>query len=185
MALKVKRFLTDVNASNLYVCWCTESGQGAIVDPSEYNSDIEGFISDRGIRINSIFITHGHYDHDSALEAVRAKFPVLVYSAKAYQGVSLVTHGDEISLGKEKIRVVKTCGHTEDSVSYISRKVAFVGDAVFAAAVGGTSNRSNFEREVDAIRSNLFSLPDSTTLYPGHGPATTVSVERIYNPFFF
>lgn len=183
--LKVKRFLTNVNASNLYICWCPDSGEGAVIDPSEYTEDIDIFIKEKGIKITSVFITHGHYDHDSALDAVREKFPILVYSAKGYKGVSQVTHGDKIRLGNDSVRVVSTYGHTEDSVSYIAEKFAFVGDALFAAAVGGTSSRRNFEREVAAVKENLFTLPESTILFPGHGPATTVSVEKIYNPFFF
>lgn len=162
MTLQVKRFLTTVNASNLYLCWCDQTMEGAIVDPSEFSNEIENFIKEKKIKVNSVYITHGHYDHDSALDAVKEKFPVLVYSAKSYPGVSFVAHGDRLKLGKTTFRVVSTLGHTEDSVSYISQKYAFVGDALFAAAVGGTSNRTNFEREVEAVRKNLFSLPDST-----------------------
>jgi hydroxyacylglutathione hydrolase len=184
MALKVKRFLTSVNASNCYLCWCGDTGEGVIVDPSEFGPEIQKAVSGNGVTLTGIFITHGHYDHDSAVGDVRAAHEVPVFAAGNYPGGRQVSDGDTVAVGAERFRVVSTPGHTEDSISFIGTGLAFVGDALFAAAVGGTSSRAYFEREVQGVREHILSLPDCYTLYPGHGPATTVAVERSYNPFF-
>jgi glyoxylase-like metal-dependent hydrolase (beta-lactamase superfamily II) len=184
MALKVKRFLTSVNASNCYLCWCTETKEGAIVDPSEFSEDMRAVIAKNEIKIVAILITHGHYDHDSAVEDVRAEHDVPVYAVNAYGNGSQVEDDDVIEIGESSLYVAATPGHTPDSITFIGEGVAFVGDALFAAAVGGTASRDLFEQETGGVREHILSLPDCTILYPGHGPATTAAVERAYNPFF-
>ena len=71
-----------------------------------------------------------------------------------------------------------------DSVSLVLGQVAFTGDALFAGSIGGTSSEAANQRERANIRAELFSLPETTELYPGHGPATTVWIEKNHNPFF-
>jgi glyoxylase-like metal-dependent hydrolase (beta-lactamase superfamily II) len=184
MGMKIKRFLTSVNDSNCYLCWCDVTGEGALVDPSEFNDDIRQAIRGNNIELTGILITHGHYDHNGAVPAVREEFDATVYAAGNYPNGVQVSDDDVIEIGNVAFYVASTPGHTEDSVSFIAEGIAFVGDALFAAAVGGTSSRPYFEREVQGIRENLFTLPGCTILYPGHGPATTVAVESCYNPFF-
>lgn len=184
MGLKVKRFLTSVNASNCYLCWCENTKEGVIVDPSEFNDEMREAIENENINMVGVFITHGHYDHNSALSEVRTEYDVTVFAAGNYPDGKVVESEDVLELGETAFIVAATPGHTEDSISFLGESMAFVGDALFAAAVGGTSSRPYFEREVEGIREHLLSLPDCAVLYPGHGPATTVAVERCYNPFF-
>lgn len=184
MGLKVRRYLTSVNASNCYLCWCEGSKEGVIIDPSEYTDEMRKEIEANGVNITGIFITHGHYDHDKALDQVRGDHDVPVYAAGSYPGGKQVEADDIIEVGESSFIVADLPGHTEDSIAFIGEGIAFVGDALFAAAVGGTSGRANFEREVAGVLENILSMPDSSTLYPGHGPATNVAVERCYNPFF-
>jgi hydroxyacylglutathione hydrolase len=184
MGLQVERYLTSVNAANTYICWCEGTREGIIVDPAEFTEEMQNDIVHLGISIVGVFITHGHYDHDSGLDAVREKHQVTIYAAGNYPESKQVGADDVIELGECGFIVAATPGHTEDSLTFISEKVAFVGDALFAGAVGGTSSRVYFEREVEGVRHQVLSLPHCTVLYPGHGPATTVGIERCYNPFF-
>ena len=69
-------------------------------------------------------------------------------------------------------------------MSLIHDQAAFVGDALFAGSLGGTRRRADYDRQRRAVADELLSLPPATTLYPGHGPATTVGEERRSNPFF-
>jgi hydroxyacylglutathione hydrolase len=184
MALKVKRYLTSVNAANSYLCWCEGSREGIIVDPAEFPEEMVNDIVEHGVNVVAIFITHGHWDHDSGLDQVRAVHDVPVYAAGNYPEGKQVGADDVIELGECGFIVAATPGHTEDSLSFISEKLAFVGDALFAGAVGGTSSRVYFERQIEGVRHQILSLPHCTVLYPGHGPATTVAIERCYNPFF-
>jgi len=186
MKPRVKRFITSVNASNCYLCWCAETHHGAIIDPSEFSDEIRGVIGQEGIDLQAIYLTHSHYDHNAAVGELKSEFdlPVVAVSDE-YPNETRISDGEIFRLGNLEIQVAAIPGHTADSVAFIAEGVAFVGDALFAAAVGGTSDRRHFEQETSGVREKLFGLPPDTILYPGHGPATTVAVERAYNPFFY
>ena len=89
-----------------------------------------------------------------------------------------------VRVGEQSFRVAATPGHTPGGVSLIHDQIAFVGDALFAGSLGGTRRRTDYHRQRQAVADELLSLPEETTLYPGHGPATTVAEERENNPFF-
>jgi glyoxylase-like metal-dependent hydrolase (beta-lactamase superfamily II) len=184
MSLKVKRYLTAVNAANCYLCWCDETMVGMVVDPAEFTAEMEAFVTERDINLTKVLITHSHYDHDGGLDVVRKKYAVEINAAHSYTGGLIVAENDVVPLGNHFFTAYPTTGHTADSLSFVSREIAFVGDAIFAAAVGGTSNRDFFREEVTGIKKYLLAQPNSMILYPGHGPATTVAIERLYNPFF-
>jgi glyoxylase-like metal-dependent hydrolase (beta-lactamase superfamily II) len=80
--------------------------------------------------------------------------------------------------------VLATPGHTPDSLSLSFPGVVFTGDALFAGSVGGTGSPRNASQQIEAIRKHIFALPDDYEIHPGHGPASTVAVERGCNPFF-
>jgi hydroxyacylglutathione hydrolase len=186
MKPKVKRFLTAVNASNCYLCWCPVTHEGAIVDPAEFTEEMRGVIKDEGINLRAIYLTHSHYDHTAAVGELIDEFGLPVVAAsEEYPDAVEVSDGETLMLGNLEIKVAALPGHTEDSIAFVAEGIAFVGDALFAAAVGGTSDRRFFEQETAGVREKLLSLPPDTVLLPGHGPATTVSIERAYNPFFF
>jgi hydroxyacylglutathione hydrolase len=185
MSLKVKRFLTTVNASNCYLCWCPATGRGAIVDPAEFTAEMKEAIRENGIILEAIYLTHSHYDHNGAVEEVLQEHEVQVVAAESRLKGKRAADGDVLNLGEEKIAVAAVPGHTPDSTAFIGSGLAFVGDALFAAAVGGTTDRARFEEETENVRRKILSLPDCVVLYPGHGPATTVALERTFNPFFY
>jgi hydroxyacylglutathione hydrolase len=183
---KIKRFLTSVNASNCYLCWCPETREGAIIDPAEFTSEMRSFIEAEGINLKVIYLTHSHFDHNAAVGELMDEFDLPVAAAEEeYPNEAQVSDGETLLLGNLEIKVAALPGHTEDSIAFIAEGSAFVGDALFAAAVGGTADRRFFEQETTGVREKLFTLPPDTVLYPGHGPATTVALERTYNPFFF
>ena len=184
MALRVKRFLTSVNSSNCYICWCDETGHGAVIDPAEFTAEMRDEIKQRGIDIKAIYLTHNHYDHTSAVDEFKRAYGCSVFAGTPSHGSETVTDGRTLELGKVIFRVAFTPGHTDDSICFVTEGAAFVGDALFAAAVGGTVDRTHFEQEVAGVRAKILCLPDEPILYPGHGPATTVGIESCYNPFF-
>lgn len=185
MGLKVKRFLTSVNDANCYICWCENTGHGAIVDPAEFTEDMKRTISSNNIRLQLILLTHAHYDHNNAVDDVKREHPAPVIALHVFSD-SIPEDGENtLRIGEEEIQMVAVPGHTEDSAAFIGKGLAFVGDALFAAAVGGTGDRAHFEQETQNVREKILSLPECAILYPGHGPATTVAIEKSYNPFFF
>jgi glyoxylase-like metal-dependent hydrolase (beta-lactamase superfamily II) len=106
--------------------------------------------------------------------AAHALFPVADLRLK---------EGDTVQVGKLNLRVLETPGHTADSLSFVLGNDVFCGDALFAGSVGGTNSREEYATLIQSIRSQLLPLGDDMVLHPGHGPATTVLIERLFNPF--
>ena len=93
-------------------------------------------------------------------------------------------HGDEVTVGKMTAKTVDTSGHTPVALSLIFPGTVFSGDALFAGSVGGTSSPETYEQQLENIRKNLFTLPGEYEVHTGHGPSTTIGIEREFNPFF-
>jgi glyoxylase-like metal-dependent hydrolase (beta-lactamase superfamily II) len=87
-------------------------------------------------------------------------------------------------VGKLTGTVLATQGHTLDSISLAFPGLVFTGDALFSGSIGGTSSPRNAQQEIDHVRRNILSLPDDYEIHPGHGPSSTVAIERNHNPFF-
>jgi glyoxylase-like metal-dependent hydrolase (beta-lactamase superfamily II) len=178
---------------NGYVLGCKETGKGAVVDPGFDAEKLLKAIESANLEIELILLTHGHADHIGALSEIsqateapalinKADMPLLGGLNTKIEG-NLV-EGETVAVGNQEFVVRSTAGHTAGGMSLIHREVAFVGDALFAGSLGGTKNIGDYEQQRRAVSQNLLSLDEGVTLYPGHGPATTVGEERANNPFF-
>ena len=136
--------------------------------------------------MTGIFLTHLHWDHDGALGSILQRLDVPVYSfTGATPKGKAVKEGAKIPLGRLDARVLQTTGHTPNSISLVVEEMlVFVGDALFAGSIGGTSSEAAKREEIENIRTKIFILPEETLLCPGHGPMTTVGIEKNANPFF-
>ena len=199
----IEHFLiTEVNETNVYLVGCLETREGALVDAGGFDLRVVEAAERRGLRVGSILITHDHFDHTGGLAEYRGAFPgcrVLAGHARAGgDDATAVADGDSLAIGRLAVRVLAIPGHTPESVAFhftrgdasgapgqaaVPVSVVFPGDVLFAGSVGGTAGQSAHDREVRGIREKLLTLPESTAVYPGHGPATTVGVERRNNPF--
>ncbi|MDF2612840.1 MAG: fold metallo-hydrolase [Clostridia bacterium] len=184
---------------------------GFLVDPGDEAERILSEIMSHRWVIEKIILTHGHFDHIGAVEQIRNAIgcPVVIHEeGKAYlqnaewnlssiYGIGYtfdadeyVQHGDVIVLETNpdmNLRVIHAPGHTSDGAAYFceKEKTAFVGDIIFNGAVGRCDNPGgNMNRLLSSIRAQIFTLPDETVLFPGHGPSTTVKHEKATNPFF-
>lgn len=102
------------------------------------------------------------------------------------EGVKDLVHGDTLVLDDTTWTVLDTSGHSPGGRTIYCKqlKLAIVGDAIFAGSIGRTDfHHSDHNRLIQNIRDHILTLPDDTTLIPGHGPATTVGAERRSNPF--
>jgi len=194
-------------AENAYIVWHAESGQAAVVDPGDEGEEILRGVTDRGLTLGKILITHGHFDHVGAVRFLKERTAAAVYihpgevarmRAAPRQGAmfglgvpeppapdALVEEGDVVPLADQEFRVLHTPGHTPGHVAFVSGGIAFVGDLIFAGSIGRTDLPGGSHADLlRAVREKIFTLPDETILFPGHGPATTVGEERRTNPFF-
>lgn len=173
---------------NTYLIACFQTREAALIDAGAWGDAIPQFVEARGLTVKTIFITHNHFDHIQGLPKIVEHFGAQVIAGTPeLDGAKVdrvVKHGDEVKVGRHAGRVVDTSGHTPVGISLVLPPLIFTGDALFAGSVGGTSNDTDANHELDQIRKNLFTLPGHYEVHSGHGPATTIEIERTYNPFF-
>ena len=182
--------------------WFEHAGKGWLVDPGD--DSVRAFLPELG-RVDVVLLTHGHVDHVLGLAAVRARHPDarillpkadLAWYRKADLQASMfglryvqVPEPDDLlepPCELDGIAVLPTPGHTPGGVCYHLSEagVCFSGDTLFAQGVGRTDFPGGSWAELSrSIRDQLFTLPPSTVVYPGHGPETTIAEERRSNPF--
>jgi hydroxyacylglutathione hydrolase len=193
--------------TNCYLVGCEETRLGAVMDPGGDAAVILSAVDRRGLTLKVILLTHAHFDHIGGLaelaEATHAQvalhpgdLPLLrAQGGAAMFGIFVrpspepdwaLSEGQVIKVGTLRLNVLHTPGHTPGHVTFYepTAKAAFDGDVLFMQGIGRTDfPGSSYKQLMDSIRNKLFALPDDTTLYPGHGPATTVGDEKRSNPF--
>jgi glyoxylase-like metal-dependent hydrolase (beta-lactamase superfamily II) len=196
-------------ATNGYLLYDENSLEGVLVDaPPEISSKIINHINEKQIRLKAILLTHSHWDHTADAAAIKKLTNSLLYVHRADEYRLLDQNGnsifklpfkienvkpdsylndyDTITFGINTLEVVHTPGHTEGSVCFVehNEKVVFSGDTLFQNSIGRTDLPGGSTKLIlNSIMNRLLILPDSFTVYPGHGIATTIGKEKRMNPF--
>jgi hydroxyacylglutathione hydrolase len=191
----VRHHPQDPHPSNGYVFFLDGGKRAALVDPAGIPGNLLRILRDGAYRLQYILITHKHADHCDATAEIAAAFPAAQIVMHALDSHAIGTLGDralkvkdgeELPFGDDAaIRMLHTPGHTDGSSSYLFKAALFTGDTIFAGSVGGAyGDATGYVDILNSIRSKIFTLPDDTVLMPGHGPPTTVALEKAHNPFF-
>lgn len=173
---------------NAYVVWDREKRVGAIFDTGARAEPILELVEREKLEIVALFLTHSHADHIAALDELTSKLDVEAWSSEAepVPGTQNFRPGDYFNVGRHFIRTRLTPGHSPGGATFIIEghtvQAAVVGDALFAGSIGGV--RGDYPATLATIRREILGLPDDTILCPGHGPLTTVALEKANNPFF-
>lgn len=194
--------LTDVrhhpqhpHPSNGYVFFLDGGRRAALVDPAGIPANLLTILRDGDYHLEYILITHKHPDHCDATADVAAAFPaakIVMHALDAHAIGALaskalpIKDGDDLPFGDDvRIRMLHTPGHTDGSSSFVFKSTVFTGDTLFAASVGAAvGSASTYADILNSVRAKLFTLPDETVVMPGHGPPSTIALEKAHNPFF-
>ena len=168
---------------NTYVVIDDRTNTSAIVDPGAGAETILSLVEDS--QVAAILITHGHEDHVGALEDVRAatKAPVYVNQAEA-QAFKLpldfpLLDGQIIPIGDQQLRAIHTPGHTPGMTCLdLGDGRILVGDTVFVGGPGKTWSSKDFATTMRTMQEIVFTWPDETQFFPGHGPSSVIGQER-------
>lgn len=204
--LQVVSFTFNPFYENTYLV-INEQKQAIIVDPGMYNGtelmEFHTYIEQHNITPVFIYNTHAHIDHILSVDVIKQHYnipfglhtkeiPVLENANLAAQLYNLklsavpkvdhfINEGDLLFLGNSALRVLFTPGHSPGSISFYAPDEAFVisGDVLFQNGIGRTDlPGGNQEQLFESINSQLFTLPDNTEVYPGHGPVTMIQIEK-------
>ena len=171
--------------ANTYVVGADSANKAALIDPGHFPANLLIRIERAGLEIAAVLLTHGHHAHSGGVATVLSVYPAQVYAHPgAYVGARCerVRQGDSIAVGACAFEVIELPGHAEDCVAFRIGDLLFTGDALLAGAVGATPTAAAHDTLVAAIRERILCLPDCLTILPGHGPPSSVGVERAFNP---
>lgn len=210
--LTIKKLIFNPFGENTYIVW-DKSKEAAIIDPgmmSDYeNSVVLKFVTDNQLNLRHLINTHAHIDHIAGNGFVKRTFGLESECNKAdeylakhvceqaqmfglrYNGnpLSIDIHlndNDTIKIGDESLSVIYVPGHTKGHIALYCRQsdCVFTGDALFRQSIGRTDlPGGDYATLIRSVTGRLMNLPETTTIYPGHGENSTIGFEKTNNPY--
>ena len=210
--MRIEAFQLGSFMTNSYLLTADDGRACLLIDAPEEIEQVIDLCQSRGLAPKMLINTHGHVDHIYGNEAVKRHWPdielaihaadeaklrssirnlslLMGMNVKSPPADRLLAEGDHVDLGGQALEVLHTPGHSPGGISLVSRPedrppVVFTGDALFAMGIGRTDfPGASLKILLASIRDKLLVLPDETVCYRGHGPPTTIGLERANNPF--
>lgn len=169
--------------SNSYLVVNENTLEALIIDPNKITTMLIDQIEHSQYKLKAVFVTHKHEHHTAGISTLKKIYDFDVYAADAeISGEKNVLSGDgKIEACGLEILYFSVPGHSSDSLVYKIGNEVFTGDVISAALMGESSCSYNYRRLSNGIRTKIFSMPDSSLIFPGHGPLTSVGAEKMFN----
>ena len=197
--MKVKVLCVGPIGTNCYILEDEETRLAAVIDPGDEADKILKALREDGVTVEYILLTHGHYDHTTAVPDLHKAMPqakIYIHRADAngagnqlfplagqVEGLRYYDEGDELKLGTLTIQVLHTPGHSKGSVTLKVADVLFCGDTLFAGSCGRTDFAGGSYAEIMDSLKRLGELEGDFYVCPGHDITSTLERERRSNPF--
>lgn len=209
--LKISSFVFNPFQENTYIIY-DETNACAIIDPGCYEKEekqeLADFISSNKLNVKILLNTHCHIDHVLGNSFVKEKYHVQLhlnkieepylravkvyapnYGFNQYESAepdAFLDEGDLVAVGNQNLKVIFVPGHSAGHIAFYHQesKSLIAGDVLFYNSIGRTDlPGGNYNTLIDSIHTKLFTLPDDVSVYPGHGPKTSIGFEKNTNPF--
>ncbi len=205
--IEIKRLILGMVRTNCYIVYTKDTKKAVIIDPAAEANKIIRTISELAVVPEAVLLTHGHFDHIIAADALRKEYgiPICILEEEAnmledaMQNCSsmfltaytttadkLLRDGETLDFLNGTFKVIATPGHTSGSACYYSKEegILFSGDTLFEGSIGRTDLPTAKPSKIHvSIREKLFVLPEDTLVLSGHGEETTIGEEKQHNPY--
>ncbi len=203
--MEIKVFVEGPVDANNYLIIDEKSKEAVLIDCSSGRQEFINSIKNSGVNLKYILLTHGHFDHILGVDKFKEVFGTDAYIAKedieqveltpkfmpilaGMESVEIksihnyLKDGDIIKVGDIEIKAIATPGHTPGGMSYLIGDKLFSGDTLFHRSIGRCDfPGGSLDTIIKSIKEKLFTLPDNTEVFPGHGEKTTIAYEKKYN----
>jgi len=204
-----KALLVGLLEVNCYILGDEETKEAVVIDPGGDEEEILEALKYHGLNLKLVIDTHGHFDHVDAnqplKDATGAQIAIHKLDAHMLSQPSaeamfftgnrlrlseadiLLKEDDVLTFGNFRLKVLHTPGHTPGHITLLmeNHPYLYVGDLLFQGSIGRTDfPGGSIDALINSVKTKIFPLGDHYTVFPGHGPVTTVGQERKYNPFF-
>ena len=203
--MEIKVFVEGPVDANKYLIIDEKSKEAVLIDCSSGRQEFINSIKNSGVKLKYILLTHGHFDHILGVDKFKEVFGTDAYIAKedieqveltpkfmpilaGMESVEIksihnyLKDGDIIKVGDIEIKAIATPGHTPGGMSYLIGDKLFSGDTLFHRSIGRCDfPGGSLDTIIKSIKEKLFTLPDNTEVFPGHGEKTTIAYEKKYN----
>lgn len=211
MTIHIKSFVCNPYQENTYLLY-DDTGASAIIDPGMYNTaeemEVIAFINDNNLHLELLLNTHCHIDHVLGNKLIYDTYELLpnfnekeiplyaeIQSYAPQMGIryevspiseTFLPESGSIGFGNQSLELIFAPGHSPGHLCFYNKDQGFLigGDVLFKGSIGRTDlPGGDHDLLIQSIAKNIYTLPDETIVYPGHGPTTTVGQEKRTNPF--
>ena len=186
--MRVFTIINSETISNIYFITDDNQTEGVLIDPGSFAINVYNEIKNIGAMVTKIIITHNDFDKIKGITVIKKIYDVEIFTHNSSEydfKTTKVKHGDTIKIGNDTGVILETPIKSYDSISLKIANNLFVGDVL---QTGGLSSIDKTgipsKLELGVIKKHFINLPDNTIIYPENGPATTIEIEKKFNPFF-